>query len=471
MAGKESNKTKRLQESLLYEPSRVWDKLAAKEKKQVFTYADGYREFLNIARTERRTVAEFVRRAESAGFEELGEKASKGAKVYRLMRGKLLMVAVVGKCPMTEGIRLITSHTDTPRLDLKPNPLYEDTDLALLKTHYYGGVKKYHWVSRALALVGTVILSDGRAIEVDIGMKPDDPVVTIPDLLPHFSRKQMDKKASEFIPGENLNVIVAALPVADEDADKRVKLAALELLNKEYGITEEDFTSAELQIVPAEPARDAGLDRSLVAGYGQDDRICAYTSFTALMETASPERTAIAVFYDKEEIGSEGNTGAQSRLFELFLMDLMEATGTEATPRNLARVFLNGEALSADVNAAFDPTYPDSFEKRNACRLGYGVTVEKYTGHGGKYMASDANAEYAARIRSLLNKEKIVWQIGGFGKVDEGGGGTVAKFLAKTGMDIIDIGPPLLGMHSPLEVAAKEDVWMCHKAFAAFFRS
>ncbi|MEJ2716179.1 MAG: aminopeptidase [Deltaproteobacteria bacterium] len=471
MPTKRTTKTKQLVEKLILEPVRVWDKLSAKEKKQAFRYSDGYRDFLNRARTERKSVTEFISRAVDRGFVDLHGKSKKGARVFQVTRGKLLAMAVLGRKPVTDGSRLIASHTDCPRLDLKPNPLYEDTDLALLKTHYYGGIKKYQWVSRSLALVGTIVLGDGRLVDVEIGVDPKDPILTIPDLLPHLGRKQMEKKASEFIPGENLNLIVGALPYPDKEAENRVKLAILELLNSRYGITEEDFTTAEIQIVPAEPARDAGLDGSFVAGYGHDDRVCAYTSFTALMETERPEHTAIAVFYDKEEIGSEGNTGAQSRFLELFLMNLMERAGIDPTSHNLNKVFFNGKGLSADVNAGLDPTYPDVFEKRNACRVGFGITVEKYTGHGGKYAASDANAEYAAWIRKLLNENRIVWQTGGHGKIDEGGGGTVAKFLAKTGMDVIDIGPPILGMHSPLEILSKEDLWMCHKAFALFFKS
>lgn len=471
MPTKKTKKTEQLREKLAREPSRVWDKLSDADRDEVFRYADGYREFLNASRTERRCVSEFVRRSSARGFVELDSAGRKKGRLFRVVRGKLLIMAIPGKKPLTDGIRLITSHMDCPRLDLKPNPLYEDTDLALLKTHYYGGVKKYQWVARSLAVVGTVVLGDGRTVDVEIGLKDADPVFTIPDLLPHFARKQMEKKANEFIPAENLNAVFGSLPYSDKDADQRVKLAVLELLNSRYGITEEDFTSAELQLIPAEPARDSGIDRSLIAGYGQDDRVCAYTSFTGILQATRPEYTAIAAFYDKEEIGSEGNTGAQSRALEMFLMDLMEATGIAPTTHNLNKALLRGKALSADVHAAFDPTYPDVFEKRNACRMGYGVTIEKYTGHGGKYMASDAHAEYAGWIRGLFNAHGILWQIGGFGKVDEGGGGTVAKYLAKTGMDIIDVGPPLLGMHSPVEVTAKEDVWMCHRAFAVFFAS
>lgn len=468
---KASKKTQLLREKLIKEQARSWDRLSSLEREQVFTYAEGYRDFLNMARTERKAIKVFLDRATRQGFLDLGTAKRKSTKVLQALRGKTLALAVLGKRPMTEGIRLITSHVDCPRLDLKPNPLYEDTGLALLKTHYYGGIKKYQWVARALALCGTVIRADGTVVDIEIGLDPGDPVLTITDLLPHLARKQMDQKASEFIPAENLNVIAGGLPYEDKKTDERVKLAILDLLNKKYNITEEDFTSAEIQVVPAEPARDSGLDRSLILGYGHDDRICAYTSFTAMMEAAKPEHTAVAVFYDKEEIGSEGNTSAQSSFLEMFIMSLMQKSGVEPTLLNLHEVLFQSKALSADVCASIDPTYPDVYEKRNAARLGYGINITKYTGHGGKYLASDANAEYAAWVRKLFNDQGIAWQAAGHGKVDEGGGGTVAKYLAKTGMDIIDCGPPLLGMHSPMELCSKEDVWMCHRAFAAFLSS
>jgi len=467
---KESGKTKELKEKLALQPARCWDKLSEEEKQEVFSYAGEYRDFLNRARTERMAARVFLERAREAGFVPI-ELAAFRRRVFQVSRGKTLVLAVLGKKPLTEGIRVITSHIDCPRLDLKPNPLYEDAGLAFLKTHYYGGIKKYHWVARSLALCGTVIRGDGSPVEIELGLDPNEPVLTITDLLPHLARKQMEQKASEFIPGENLNVIVGGLPYEDKDAEERVKLAVLELLDAKYRINEEDFTSAEIEIVPAEPARDGGFDRSLLVGYGQDDRICAYTSFSAILETDEPEHTAIAVFYDKEEIGSEGNTSAKSRILELFIMDLMQLSGIEPTMRNLHKVFFAGKALSADVTAAMDPTYPDVYEKRNSARLGYGINITKYTGHGGKYLASDANAEYAAWVRKLFNDNGVVWQAAGLGKIDEGGGGTVAKYLANNGMDIIDCGPALLGMHSPLEVSAKDDVWMCRKAFKAFLGS
>jgi aspartyl aminopeptidase len=468
---KGSKKTRDLKEKLVKEQPRSWDRLGDAEKNQALSYAQGYRDFLNQARTERSAVQALVESASKSGFKDFNAGPKKATRVFHALRGKTLVMAVIGKKPMTDGTRIITSHVDCPRLDLKPNPLYEDTGLALLKTHYYGGIKKYHWVARSLAICGTVIRGDGSTVQVEVGLKPEDPVFTIPDLLPHLSRKQMEQKASEFMPGENLNLIVGAFPYEDEEADERVKLAVLDLLARKYNITEEDFTSAELQIVPAEPARDAGFDKSLIAGYGQDDRVCAYACFTALLETEKPEHTAVAIFYDKEEIGSEGNTSAKSRVLEMFVMDLMQRTGVEPASRNLHKVFFSSKALSADVTAAIDPTYPDVYERRNSAKLGYGINLTKYTGSGGKYMASDANAEYAAWVRKLFNDNGIIWQAAGLGKVDEGGGGTVAKYLANAGADIIDCGPAILGMHSPLEVSSKDDIWMCHKAFKVFFSS
>jgi aspartyl aminopeptidase len=426
--------------------------------------------FLNQGRTERRAVRALIEVAVARRFKDIRSRGKKQGRVFFASRGKMLLAAVLGKKPLTEGIRLICSHVDCPRLDLKPNPMYEDTGLALLKTHYYGGIKKYHWVARPLAISGTIVRSDGSAIDVDIGSDPGDPVLTIPDLLPHLASKQMEKKASEFMPAENLNLIAGGIPDEDKAADERVKLALLELLNKKYGITEEDFTTAELQVIPADPARSSGLDGSLVAGYGQDDRACAFTSFSAITEMVNPEYTSLVVSYDKEEIGSEGNTGAKSRLLDMFVMELMELSGIDPSPVNLHRLYFNSKALSADVAAAFDPSYPDVYEKRNSPKLGCGINLKKYTGHGGKYMASEANAEYAAWVRKLFNDNGIVWQAGSMGKVDEGGGGTVSKFLASTGMEIIDCGPAVLGMHSPFELIAKEDVWMCYRAFRTFLR-
>ncbi len=468
---KEAGKTSKLKERLMMEKPRVWDSISEQDKQAVKDYAEGYKEFLNTARTERKCVSVFLDMARENGFKDIFQSDQSDSKVYFNSRGKLLALAVMGSAPVTEGVRIVTSHIDSPRLDLKPNPLYEDLGLAMLKTHYYGGIKKYQWVARSLAMVGTIVRHDGEVVEIEIGIDPKDPVITIPDLLPHLSRKQMEQKASEFIPAENLNVIIAGTPYEDKDASDRVKLAALELLNNKYGITEEDFVSSEIEIVPADAVRDAGLDRSMVAGYGQDDRVCAFTSVTALMSAEKPSHTAIAICYDKEEIGSEGNTSAKSFALETFLYELLEKTGLEPSQRNIRKIFTSGKALSGDVTAAVDPTYSEMYEKRNNSRIGHGIGITKYTGSGGKYMGSDANAEYASWVRRLFNDSQVVWQTAGLGKVDEGGGGTVAKYLANAGIDIIDCGPPILGMHSPFELCAKDDIWMCFKAYRAFLSS
>lgn len=468
---KESKKTSELKKKLVMEKPRVWDSLSAKDKKDVSNYAEDYIDFLNKGRTERRAIHRLVEMASGNSFVEISRADSATDRIYQVSRGKLLVMAVMGQNPIVEGIRLVTSHVDSPRLDIKPNPLYEETGLALLKTHYYGGVKKYHWVARSLAMIGTMFTRQGQTVEVEIGLKPDDPVLTIPDLLPHLSRKQMEQKASEFIPAENLNVIIGSLPYEDQEASDRVKLAILDLLFAKYGITEEDFIGAEIEMIPAEPAREAGLDRSLVAAYGQDDRVCAFTTATAIINVTKPLHTCVAVFYDKEEIGSEGNTSAKSAALDLFLMELMEKSGLDPSLRNLRTIFSSGKGLSGDVTAAVDPTYGDAYEKRNNSKIGHGIGITKYTGAGGKYMGSDANAEYASWVRRLFNENNIMWQPAGLGKVDEGGGGTVAKYVANAGMDIIDCGPPILGMHSPLELCAKDDVWMTYKAFKVFLES
>jgi aspartyl aminopeptidase len=470
-SAKNKEKTRELKDKLFRKPIPVWEKLSQRERKQVFGFTKEYRDFLNQCRTERLVIRYFVEQALKSGFRDMDGGKSQGPKLFRVMRGKALALAVLGKRPITDGIRLVASHVDSPRLDLKPNPLYEDMGLALLKTQYYGGIKKYQWVSRHLALCGTVVRKDGSVVDVEIGLKPDEPVFTIPDLLPHLARKQMEQKASEFISGEGLNLIAGSVPYGADQIEDRVKLAVLDWLQRKYNITEEDFTTAEIQAVPAEPARDAGLDAGLIVGYGQDDRVCAYTSFRAILDVAKPEHTAVVVFYDKEEIGSEGNTSAQSRFLEMFLVNLLESSGAQASSTNIHKLFFNSKGLSADVAAAIDPTYPDVYEKRNDGKLGYGIALKKYTGRGGKGLASDANAEYAGWVRKLFNEHEIIWQAAVLGKVDEGGGGTVAKYMANMGMEIIDCGPAILGMHSPLEVSSKDDVWMCHKAFKTFLSS
>jgi aspartyl aminopeptidase len=358
----------------------------------------------------------------------------------------------------------VAAHIDSPRLDLKQNPVYEDTDLVFLKTHYYGGIKKYQWLARPLALHGIVLKTDGGVVELRVGEDPGDPVFTVLDLLPHLARKvQMDKKVSEAFEGEKLNVLVGSLPLGDPETKERFKLFFLKFLEDRYDLREEDLVSAELEVVPAGPARDLGWDRSLVGAYGHDDRACAYPALEAILETKDPEHTCLALFYDKEEIGSDGNTSAKNCLLEEIVEFLLERQGLN--PQLRRRVLMASRAISADVSGGIDPDYPEVHEKRNAAKLGYGVCLTKFTGHGGKYAANDAHAEYLAWLRRIFNEAGVIWQASHLGKVDEGGGGTIAKYLAVHGLEIIDSGPPLLSMHSPFEVASKADLYMTYKAY------
>jgi aspartyl aminopeptidase len=364
------------------------------------------------------------------------------------------------------------SHIDAPRLDLKQNPLYEEVDIVFLKTHYYGGIKKYQWLARPLAIHGTVLTRAGKTVDIHVGDDDTDPVFAISDLLPHLSRKvQANKKVSEAFQGEKLNLMVGSLPIGDDETKERFKLAILEHLFSTYGLIEEDLVSAEIEVVPAGRARDVGWDRGLVGAYGQDDRVCAYASLEAVVDLAKPARTAVVLFMDKEEIGSDGATGAKSRFLEDFVSELFEKTGQEATEKAVRTCLMNTWALSADVNGALDPDYQEVHEERNAAKLGYGVCITKFTGSGGKYGSSDANAEYLGHIRKIFNENNVVWQTGELGKVDEGGGGTIAKFLAVYGMEVLDCGTPLLSMHSPFEIASKGDIYMTFKAYCAFLES
>ncbi|GAB6094153.1 aminopeptidase [Desulfatiferula olefinivorans] len=447
----------------------VWDRLNQKGKKQALLFSERYKAFLDACKTEREAVHYMVDQAEQNGFVDLDTGTSPDGRYYKVYRNKMIALSVCGQTPFEDGFRLIGSHIDSPRLDLKQNPLYEDVDLAMMKTHYYGGIRKYHWLARPLALHGSVIVKNGSRIDLVIGEAASDPVFTISDLLPHLAKSQADKKLSDAFDGEKLNILVGSLPIGDEKTRERFKLAVLKILSDRYGMTEDDFISAEIELVPAGPARDVGLDQSLIGAYGQDDRVCAFTSFQAILETQSPRHTAIGFFFDKEEIGSEGNTGAKSRFFEDFVSDLMEKHDGRATERTLRKALIRSQMLSADVNAALEPDYQDVHDKKNAARLGYGVCVTKFTGTGGKSGSSDASAEYMGQIRRLFDANDIVWQTGELGKVDQGGGGTIAKFLAAYGMDIVDCGPALLSMHSPFEISSKSDVYMTFKAYRAFY--
>lgn len=453
-------------EKLFYEQKNGYDLIDAEEAKLAYAYCEGYKQFLNAARTEREAVKEAIAMAEEAGFVpyEYGMTLQPGTKVYCSNRGKALMLAVMGREPLSAGCVIAGAHVDAPRLDLKQIPLYEDTEMAYFKTHYYGGIKKYQWVTIPLELHGVVALKNGDLIDVVIGRDPDDPQFVITDLLPHLGADQMKKTLAEGITGEGLNLLIGSVPYADAGKN-RVKLAILSLLYDDYGITEEDFLSAELTAVPAFEARDIGLDRSMIGAYGHDDRVCAYAELRAILDLGVPERTAVCLLADKEEIGSEGVTGMKSRAFESFMADLCEQ---QAVP--LRRCFEKSFCLSADVCNAFDPNFPEVSEKRNEAKINYGMGICKYTGARGKSGTSDASAEVVAHLRRLFAENGVVWQLVALGKVDQGGGGTIAKFMAERNIDTIDAGVPVLSMHAPFETVAKFDCWMTYKGVLAVYQ-
>jgi aspartyl aminopeptidase len=457
---------------LEYSARNCWDAYAsAADRKAVEAAAKSYMDFITRCKTERESVDYILDAAKKAGFAEA--LSAKSRAWVRVQRGKTVLLARRGRRPLSEGFRLVGAHIDTPRIDLKQHPLYEDTDIALMKTHYYGGIRKYQWLARELALHGVVVKKDGALVRVCVGEAPGDPVLTITDLLPHLAYKQVEQKVADAFEAEKLNAVVGHEPTGRGDAKKakdkdRVRRNILELLYKSYGVTEADLFSAELQLVPAGPAREVGLDRSMIGGYGHDDRSCAYSALAAILAEKTPEHTQLALFWDKEEIGSEGATGAQSLFFEYALQELIDAWEPKA---RLARVFERGMAISADVNAAVDPDHADVYEKRNAAYMGYGPCFNKFTGHRGKVGANDAHPEFIAFLRDILDRAGVPWQMAELGKVDLGGGGTVAKFLAVYGMDVIDMGPAVLSMHSPFEVVAKVDIHATIQALRAFYRS
>lgn len=454
-----------------YHRESIWDILNETEKSSLFTFAEGYMKFLNAAKTERETIAETVKLLNRAGFHPLegGGQLRPGDRVYLVGRHKTLAAAIIGRKPMEYGLRVIGSHVDSPRLDLKPLPVFEDESMVFYKTHYYGGIKKYQWLSIPLALHGVIVKANGDTVQMQIGEKPGDPVFTIADLLPHLAKDQMDKKLANAVPGENLNILVGGIPLPDKELKNRFKMAILERMQSVYGIVEEDFISAELELVPAWPAADVGLDRGFIGGYGQDDRVCVYTSLCALLDTALPEHTAYLLLSDKEEIGSNGNTGMRSVFFENTIRELIVRCVQPYNELLFRRALARSFALSADVNVGFDPNYADVVEKMNTARLGAGIVLTKYTGSKGKFESNDAHAEVMARLRKLFNEAGVIWQPGELGKVDQGGGGTIAHLLADHGMDVLDCGVALLGMHSPFEVASKADIFMAYKGYKAFF--
>lgn len=462
------------------ENKNAWVKYPEGKRENVMKFAEEYRKFISDCKTERECVKEFVDRAKEAGFQDLRELIAKeaplkaGDRVYYNQMGKSIALFVIGKQPLEQGMRILGAHVDSPRLDIKQVPLYEDTEMALLDTHYYGGVKKYQWVTLPLALHGVFAKKDGSVVSFEIGEKPEDPVFGITDLLVHLSAEQMEKKASKVIEGEKMDILIGSIPeeIAGEDKEKAkelVKANMLRIFENMYGIEEEDFLSAEIEAVPAGAARDYGFDRSMIMGYGHDDRVCAYPSFQAILNTENPEKTCVCLLVDKEEIGSVGATGMHSRFFEDALAEILNLQG-EYSGIKVRRAMRNSKMLSSDVSAAFDPNYPETMEKRNAAYFGKGLVFNKYTGSRGKSGSNDANAEYMAALRHILDKNNVAFQTAELGKVDQGGGGTIAYILANYGMEVIDCGVAVLSMHAPWEIISKVDLYEALLGYEAFFR-
>ena len=466
------SKGEELKEKLFNKRENGWESLNEESKKEIFNFCDGYINFLDNSKIEREAVITSKKMAEEKGFKDISmyETLKPGDKVYYINRDKSMYLAVIGKEPIEDGLNIIGSHIDSPRLDLKPNPVYEDGGFAYFKTHYYGGIKKYQWTTIPMAIHGTIVKANGEKINICIGEDEVDPIFTITDLLPHLAQEQMEKKLKEGIAGEDLNLLIGSIPYNDEKVSEKVKLNILSILNEKYGITEVDFLSSEIELVPAFKARSLGFDKGLVAAYGQDDKVCAYTSLEAMLEVENPDKTAECILSDKEEIGSMGNTGMESHVFDTFVSDILNKLGVNR-PNLLDKVFCNSKMLSADVDAGFDPIYASASEKNNASYLGRGVGISKYTGARGKSGASDANAEFVAWVRSLLEENNIRYQIAELGRVDLGGGGTIAYILANKGMDVIDCGVPVLSMHAPYEVTSKYDVYSAYRTYKAFYMS
>lgn len=457
------------------ERKNTWLSYNEEDKKNLEVLASDYKEYLTNGKTERECVKESVKLAQRAGYKDLEHfiaeerQLKPGDKVYRTWMDKTIVLFQIGSKSMEEGLNILGAHIDSPRMDLKQNPLYEDTEMALLDTHYYGGVKKYQWVTLPLALHGVVIKKDGTTVEINIGEKDTDPVVGVTDLLIHLSGQQLEKKAKVVIEGEDLNVLIGSRPAKDEEKDA-VKKEMIQIFQEEYGIEEEDFLSAEIEVVPAGPARDFGLDRSMIMSYGQDDRVCAYTSLAAMLNVEDAERTTCCILVDKEEIGSVGATGMHSRFFENTLAEIVALTG-EYSELKLRRILQNSHMLSSDVSAAFDPNYPQVMEKKNAAYFGKGLVLNKYTGSRGKSGSNDANPEFVAKLRRMFDDNEVAFQTAELGKVDEGGGGTIAYIPAGYAMDVIDCGVAVLNMHAPWEITSKSDLYEVEKGYEVFLRN
>ncbi len=456
---------------LLSKNKSGWLTASDDDRGAIYDFARGYMDFIGSSKTERLVVEHAEQMAREHGFRHIDEygELHAGDKVYFNNRGKNLYLAIIGNRSVEEGLNIIGSHADSPRLDLKPQPLYQDGDFAFMNTHYYGGIKKYQWTTIPLAIHGVIIRADGEKIQVHIGEDDSDPVFVVSDLLPHLGKKQAQEKLSDAIKGEKLDIMVGSIP-ADESDKQSIKENVMRILNSRYGITEDDFTSAELELVPAFKARSSGFDESLVAAYGQDDKVCAYASLRAMMEIENPERTAVCMLSDKEEIGSMGNTGMESHVFDTFISDLLNKLNVNR-PNLLDKVFCNSRMLSADVDAGVDPLYAEVNDMTNAGFVGHGLVLNKYTGSGGKYNASDANAEYVGFVKKIFRDNNIKYQFSELGKVDEGGGGTIAYILANKGVDVIDCGVPVISMHSPYEITSKFDIYEAYKGYRTFFRS
>lgn len=456
---------KELQDELFYTKKSVYEINSESDIKNAFKYAEGYKNYLDNAKTEREAVKISIDMAEKAGFTpfNFGDNLNPGDKKYYNNRGKNLFLFTVGTEPIDNGIRISAAHIDSPRLDFKPCPLYEDSRMAFFKTHYYGGIKKYQWTTIPLALHGVVALKNGETINICIGEDDSDPIFYINDLLPHLGQAQAKKPLGEAIEGEMLNLFAGNRPYAPDGEKDSVKLMVLSILNEKYGITESDFLSAEISAVPAAKARDIGIDRSCIGSYGHDDRVCAYPALTSIIDNADSAHTLICVLADKEEIGSEGNSGMQSSVLEDLINEIAQRLGGNPS---IARA--NSKCLSADVSAAYDPNFKDVFEKRNTPELSCGVVLVKYTGSRGKSGSSDASAEYIGWLRSAMEEKNVIWQTGELGKVDIGGGGTVAKYIANLNIDTVDLGVPVISMHAPYELISKVDLYETYKAFSAF---
>lgn len=463
---KEKSEGKLLEEQLVWKFPHIGKK-APQQVEEAASFCEGYKAFLNEAKTERECVKAAVRMLEAAGYQplDLGRKYQPGDKVYQVNRQKSILATTFGEEQLDRGVRINGAHIDSPRLDLKPCPVYEKSEIAYFKTHYYGGIRKYQWGTVPLAIHGVVVKKDGEVVNLCIGEEEGDPVFCVTDLLPHLAAKQNERKLGEGLKGEELNLVIGSLPFADEEVKEPVKLLALKLLHDKYKITEADFYRAEIELVPAQKAVDVGLDRSLIGAYGQDDRVCAYTALMAEMETQNPRYTTITVLTDKEEIGSEGNTGMNSAYLRHYIEDLAELAGVRTR-----EVLRNSLCLSSDVNAAYDPTFADVFEANNASYINKGCVLTKYTGARGKSGANDASAETMAKVIAVMDAENVYWQAGELGAVDQGGGGTIAKYVAQLDIDVVDLGVPILSMHAPFELASKLDVYNTYKAFRAFYK-